>query len=169
MADALHRVVAVRVGFTRVVQLTTPPGRSGVRAGTKHSSSAARGIVLIHCSLCARGARVIAATAAPERGFVLMWRRKWAVNRAVAALFEFRDKPILTAIFRPHYRCIGKSFVLYILGVYINRFFYTYSEYILIGLACLSFFDAFHFLFLRFCDVHTHAAHCRMANPPPKT
>ena len=60
-----------------------------------------------HCSLCARGACILAAAAAAaattatagggvyihvsegaaaERGFVLMWRREWVGNRAVSAL-----------------------------------------------------------------------------------
>lgn len=67
MADALHWVVAVRVGFTtESVQSTTVfPAifvavgvRPGVRAGTKHHSPAAQGIVRIPSVGYALGVRV---------------------------------------------------------------------------------------------------------------
>ena len=110
MADALHWVVAVRVGFTtESVQLTTVFSATfvAVRAlggegwnPTQFSCCTGHRAYPL-CSLCARGACVLTATtaqsrgvilsiprskAAPERGFVLTWRRKWAVDRAVAAL-----------------------------------------------------------------------------------
>ena len=73
-----------------------------MRAGTKHSSPAAQGVVRIPSVRCVLGVCALAAARnsgrdvilkpvprskeAPERGFVLMWRRNGAVDRAVAAL-----------------------------------------------------------------------------------
>ena len=80
---------------------SSPSGRSAVWSGTKHSSRAAQGLVfiptarrvlLIGC-VCSRSSSssksvmlsIHLSGAAPERGFVLIRRREWAVNRAVAA------------------------------------------------------------------------------------
>ena len=110
MADALHWVVAVQIGFTaESVQSTTAFSATFVAVtalgsacwnqtqfvcGTGHRAYSL-------CSLCATGLCCRSSSnssrdvilvptprskAAPERGFVLMWRRKWAVDRAVAAL-----------------------------------------------------------------------------------
>ena len=124
MADALHWVVAVRIGFTtESVQSTTEFSATFVAvrvlggAGWNQTQfpccTGHRACPL--CSLCARGVcsrssnnssrdvillRIPRSKAAPERGFVLMWRRKWAVDRAVAALFA---SSAVSSSFRQHY------------------------------------------------------------------
>ena len=110
MADALHWVVAVRIGFTtESVQSTTAfsatfvvvraLGAAGLNQTQFACCTGHRAYSL--CSLCARGVcsrssnnssrdvillPIPRSKAAPERGFVLMWRRQWAVDRAVAAV-----------------------------------------------------------------------------------
>ena len=110
MADALHWVVAVRIGFTtESVPSTTAFSATFVAvralggAGWNQTQFACctghRAYSL--CSLCAWGVcsrssnnssrdviplPIPRSKAAPERGIVLTWRRKWALDRAVAAL-----------------------------------------------------------------------------------
>ena len=110
MADARHWVVAVRIGLTtESVQSTTAFSATFVAvralggAGWNQTQFACctghRAYPL--CSLCARGVcsrssnnssrdvillPIPRSKAVPERAFVLMWRQKWAVDGAVAAL-----------------------------------------------------------------------------------
>ena len=115
MADALHWVVAVRTGFTtESVQSTTAFSATfvAVRAlggagwnqpqfacctGHRSYSICLLCAPLAHNKqgVCSRSSSnssrdvilpIPRSQAAPERGFVLMWRRTWAVGRAVAAL-----------------------------------------------------------------------------------
>ena len=106
MADALHWVVPVRIGFTtESVQSITSlsatfvavSGRSGVRAGTKHRSPAAQGIVRIPSVRCVfsqqqqqqKGCNTAAYTSLKSstkaRFCTSVERRKWAVDTAIAA------------------------------------------------------------------------------------
>ena len=115
MADAVHWVVAVRIGFTTesvrsttafsaIIVAVRALGDSGWNQTQFACCTGHRAYPL--CSLCARivssrssnnssnSSRDVIllptprSKAAPERGFVLKWRRKWVVNRAVAALIR---------------------------------------------------------------------------------